>query len=212
MRTDASTDDVFVSDIDTVINRFRSMTVSEILEQGVRGDAESDEVDDPILLGPDGLPVRTWTEGYPYDTKMSNEEYQAIKRELQIELLKAQAWITETGHKLVILFEGRDAAGKGGTIKRFLEHMNPRGAEVVALSVPTQREQGEWYFQRYVRELPSSGEIRFFDRSWYNRAGVEPVMGYCTGEQHEEFLRAVPEFERMLINSDTTVIKLWFSV
>ncbi|MEM8747580.1 MAG: polyphosphate kinase 2 [Actinomycetota bacterium] len=188
------------------------MTVSEILEQGFRVDAESDEVDDPILLGPDGLPVRTWTEGYPYDTKMSNEEYQAIKRELQIELLKAQAWITETGHKLVILFEGRDAAGKGGTIKRFLEHMNPRGAEVVALSVPTQREQGEWYFQRYVRELPSSGEIRFFDRSWYNRAGVEPVMGYCTGEQHEEFLRAVPEFERMLINSDTTVIKLWFSV
>lgn len=211
--SESPTDHIFtVSDIDTVINRFRTMTVDEILDHGFRVDLSSDEVDDPILLGPDGLPVRTWQEGYPYEQKLSDKQYHDEKRELQIELLKAQDWIKETGQKLVILFEGRDAAGKGGTIKRFMEHLNPRGADMVALSVPSEREQGEWYFQRYVRHLPTNGEIRFFDRSWYNRAGVEPVMGYCTPGQHEEFLRSVPEFERMLIDSGTTVIKLWFSV
>ena len=143
---------------------------------------------------------------------MDRTEYEATKRLLQIELLKAQAWIRETGQKLVILFEGRDAAGKGGTIKRFMEHLNPRGANVVALSVPSERERGQWYFQRYVQHLPTRGEIVLFDRSWYNRAGVERVMGFCADDEYVEFLREVPEFEAMLARSGTTLVKLWFSV
>ena len=131
---------------------------------------------------------------------------------LQIELLKLQAWIDETGQKVCIVFEGRDAAGKGGTIKRFIEHLNPRGATVVALGVPTETEQGQWYFQRWIRHLPTAGQIVLFDRSWYTRAVVERVMGYCTAEQYVEFLRHVPEFERLLQASDTTIVKLWFSV
>ena len=200
------------TDIDTLIEAFRTMTAAEIIERGFTVQGTFDEIDDPVLLGPTGLPVKTWQEGYPYDERMSRREYERTKRGLQIELLKAQSWLADTGHKLVVLFEGRDAAGKGGSIKRFMEHLDPRGAGVVALGVPTEREQGEWYFQRYVQHLPTSGEIRFFDRSWYNRAGVERVMGYCDDEQYEEFMRAVPEFERMLINSDTTLVKLWFSV
>ncbi len=201
-----------LTDIDRLIESFRSMTSEEIASRGFTVEGTFDQVDDPILLGPNGLPVETWRESYPYDERMSRSEYESLKRDLQVELLKAQDWIKSTGHKLVLVFEGRDAAGKGGTIKRFLEHLDPRGAEVIALSVPSEREQGEWFFQRYVRHLPTRGEIRFFDRSWYNRAGVEPVMGYCTPAQHEEFLRTVPQFEEMLINADTTLIKLWFSV
>ncbi len=201
-----------LTDIDRLIESFRSMTSEEIAARGFTVEGTFDQVDDPILLGPNGLPVETWRESYPYDERMSRSEYEALKRDLQVELLKAQDWLKSSGHKLVLVFEGRDAAGKGGTIKRFLEHLDPRGAEVVALGVPSEREQGEWFFQRYVRHLPTRGEIRFFDRSWYNRAGVEPVMGYCTPEQHEEFLRTVPQFEEMLINSGTTLIKLWFSV
>jgi polyphosphate kinase len=201
-----------VTDIDRLIEAFRSMSAEEIIARGFTVEGTFDQVDDPILLGPDGLPVNTWRESYPYDQRMSRSEYESLKRDLQVELLKAQDWIKSTGHKLVLVFEGRDAAGKGGTIKRFLEHLDPRGAEVVALSVPSQREQGEWFFQRYVRHLPTSGEIRFFDRSWYNRAGVEPVMGYCTPQEYEEFLRTVPQFEEMLINAGTTLVKLWFSV
>jgi polyphosphate kinase len=201
-----------VTDIDRLIEAFRSMSAEEIVARGFTVEGTFDQVDDPILLGPDGLPVNTWREDYPYDERMSRSDYESLKRDLQVELLKAQDWIKSTGHKLVLVFEGRDAAGKGGTIKRFLEHLDPRGAEVVALSVPSQREQGEWFFQRYVRHLPTSGEIRFFDRSWYNRAGVEPVMGYCTPQEYEEFLRTVPQFEEMLINAGTTLVKLWFSV
>jgi polyphosphate kinase len=201
-----------VTDIDRLIEAFRSMSAEEIIDRGFTVEGTFDQVDDPILLGPDGLPVNTWRESYPYDERMSRSEYESLKRDLQVELLKAQDWIKSTGHKLVLVFEGRDAAGKGGTIKRFLEHLDPRGAEVVALGVPSQREQGEWFFQRYVRHLPTSGEIRFFDRSWYNRAGVEPVMGYCTPQEYEEFLRTVPQFEEMLINAGTTLVKLWFSV
>ena len=200
------------TDIDSLIEAFRAMTAEEIVERGFTVEGTFDQIDDPILLGPDGLPVDTWQEGYPYGERMSRADYEAQKRALQVELLRAQDWIKATGHKLVLVFEGRDAAGKGGTIKRFLEHLDPRGAEVVALGVPSVREQGEWFFQRYVRHLPTSGEIRFFDRSWYNRAGVEPVMGYCTPEEHEEFLRSVPQFEQMLINAGTTLVKLWFSV
>jgi polyphosphate kinase 2 len=130
----------------------------------------------------------------------------------QIELLKVQNWVKETGQRLVILFEGRDAAGKGGTIKRFMEHLNPRGARVVALEKPTEAERGQWYFQRYVQHLPTAGEIVFFDRSWYNRAGVERVMGFCTPNEYLEFLRQAPEFERMLTNSGIHLLKYWFSV
>jgi polyphosphate kinase 2 len=200
------------ADINWLIEAFRSMTPEQIAERGFSVEGTFDEVDDPVLLGPDGLPVMNRREGYPYAERMGRHEYEEHKRALQIELLKAQDWIKETGYRLVLVFEGRDAAGKGGTIKRFREHLDPRGADVVALGVPSAREQGEWFFQRYVRHLPTRGEIRFFDRSWYNRAVVEPVMGYCTPDEHEEFLRAVPEFERMLINSGINLVKLWFSV
>ncbi|MDY7099704.1 MAG: polyphosphate kinase 2 [Actinomycetota bacterium] len=188
------------------------MTPAEIAERGFTVEGTFDEVDDPVLLGPDGLPVKTWREGYPYHERMSRQDYDEAKRSLQIELLQMQSWIRETGHKVVILFEGRDAAGKGGTIKRFMEHLDPRGAHVVALGVPTEREKGEWFFQRYVRHLPTRGEMTFFDRSWYNRAVVEPVMGFCTPDEHEEFLRSVPEFERMIQSSGVTLVKFWFSV
>ena len=153
-----------------------------------------------------------WKIGYPYDKKISTSKYEHQKHLLQIELLKLQAWVKEHGEKIVIIFEGRDAAGKGGAIKRFTEHMNPRGARVVALEKPTERESSQWYFQRYVEHMPSAGEIVLMDRSWYNRAGVERVMGYCTPAQYHEFMRATPEFERMLVNSGVHLIKFWFSV
>ena len=156
--------------------------------------------------------ARTWREGYPYDTRMSRHEYEEIKRSLQIELLKLQSWVKETGQKVVLIFEGRDAAGKGGTIKRFTEHLNPRGARIVALEKPSERESTQWYFQRYVQHLPASGEIVMFDRSWYNRAGVERVMEFCTPEQYLEFMRQAPELERMLVRSGIHLIKFWFSV
>ncbi|YAL82010.1 polyphosphate kinase 2 [Dermacoccaceae bacterium W4C1] len=162
-------------------------------------------------MGDDGQRP-AWQHNYPYDTKLTRKEYEAAKLQLQIELLKWQAWVKESGRTIVILFEGRDAAGKGGTIKRFMEHLNPRGARVVALGVPTERERGQWYFQRYVEQLPSAGEIALFDRSWYNRAGVERVMEYCTPQQYLEFTRSAPEFERMLVHSGTDLIKFWFSV
>ncbi len=175
-------------------------------------EVDDDVHDDPVLVGPDGQEVNTWRENYPYEQRMTRLEYEVDKRAVQIELLKVQAWVKETGRKLVLVFEGRDAAGKGGTIKRFMEHLNPRGARVIALEKPTEREAGQWYFQRYISQLPSAGEIVLFDRSWYNRAGVERVMGFCTDEQYWEFMRQAPEFERMLVRSDTTLIKFWFSV
>ena len=148
--------------------------------------------DDPVLRRPDGSIVDTWREDYPYPERMDRDQYEYEKRQLQVELLKLQYWVEDTGQRLVVLFEGRDAAGKGGTIKRFMEHLNPRRARIVALGVPTVRERGEWYFQRYVAHLPTAGEIVLYDRSWYNRAGVEPVMGFCTPEQTEEFLERSP--------------------
>jgi polyphosphate kinase 2 len=172
---------------------------------------DSDD-DDPVLLLPDGSPLDTWREGYPYDARMPREEYERSKRLLQIELLKLQYWAKDAGEKIVILFEGRDAAGKGGTIKRFMEHLNPRGARVVALEKPSEREMGQWYLQRYVSQLPTSGEIALFDRSWYNRAGVERVMGFCSPSEYLEFMREAPEWERMLVRSGIRLIKLWFSV
>jgi polyphosphate kinase 2 len=143
---------------------------------------------------------------------MARKNYERQKYRLQVELLKLQAWVKETGQKIVVLFEGRDAAGKGGTIKRFMENLNPRGARVVALEKPTELERGQWYFQRYVEHLPTAGEIVLFDRSWYNRAGVERVMGFCTQKEYLEFMRQAPEFERMLVHNNTHLIKYWFSV
>ncbi|MDR3098633.1 MAG: polyphosphate kinase 2 [Paraburkholderia sp.] len=162
---------------------------------------------------PDEELAAGWREGaYPYRNLMSRRAYERQKYRLQVELLKLQAWVRETGQRVVILFEGRDAAGKGGTIKRFMEHMNPRGARVVALEKPTEVERGQWYFQRYVQHLPSAGEIVLFDRSWYNRAGVERVMGFCSPGEYADFMQQVPEFERQLIRSGIHLIKFWFSV
>jgi polyphosphate kinase 2 len=173
---------------------------------------DDDDNDDPVLLYPDGSPVDTWREDYPYAERLSRPEYEHNKRLLQIELVKLQNWIKETGQKLIIVFEGRDAAGKGGTIKRFQEHLNPRGAPVVALEKPSERERAQWYFQRYVTHLPAAGEMVMFDRSWYNRAGVERVMGFCTPAEYLEFMRQAPELERMIVRSDTHLTKFWFSV
>ncbi|KUH99866.1 polyphosphate kinase 2 [Mycobacterium sp. IS-3022] len=171
-----------------------------------------EDEDDPVLLDRDGKPIQTWRERYPYDERMSRDDYERVKRRLQIELLKLQKWSKRTGARHVILFEGRDAAGKGGSIQRFMEHLNPRGARVVALEKPTEEEKSQWYFQRYVRHLPTAGEMVLFDRSWYNRAGVERVMGFCTPEQHAEFMRQAPAFEEMLVNSGLHLTKFWFSV
>lgn len=149
---------------------------------------------------------------YPYDTKMSRRAYEREKAKLQAELLKVQLWAQETGQRFVMLFEGRDAAGKGGTIKRFMEHLNPRAARVVALNKPTWEEKGQWYFQRYVKELPTVGEMVLYDRSWYNRAGVERVMGFCEPSEYLEFMRQAPDLERMLVRSGIKLYKYWFSV
>ncbi len=162
---------------------------------------------------PDDELSADWRSGaYPYRNLMSRKAYEKQKYRLQVELLKLQAWVKETGQRVVVLFEGRDAAGKGGTIKRFMEHLNPRGAHVVALEKPSDTERGQWYFQRYIQHLPSAGEIVLFDRSWYNRAGVERVMGFCSPDEYNEFMRQVPEFERNLVRSGIHVIKFWFSV
>lgn len=151
-------------------------------------------------------------ESYPYKTRISRKAYEAEKKLLQIELLKVQSWVKDTGQRIVCLFEGRDAAGKGGTIKRFMEHLNPRGARVVALEKPSAREAGQWYFQRYMQYLPTQGEMVFFDRSWYNRAGVERVMHFCEPQDYLQFMRQTPELERMLVNSGIHLFKFWFSV
>ncbi|HUV14805.1 MAG TPA: polyphosphate kinase 2 [Acidobacteriota bacterium] len=149
---------------------------------------------------------------YPYDKKLKTKEYEKTLEALQIELLKLEGWAKKNSERIVIFFEGRDAAGKGGTIKRFTEHLNPRSARVVALQKPNDTEQGQWYFQRYLNHFPTGGEIVFFDRSWYNRAGVEPVMGYCTPTQYLEFVRQVPQLERILVESGIHFFKLWFAV
>ena len=165
---------------------------------------------DPDLIDPHGNPVYTWQEGYPYETRMERDEYEREKYFLQVELLKLQYWLEDAKKKAIIIFEGRDAAGKGGTIKRFTEHLNPRMARVVALNKPTEREKGQWYFQRYVEHLPTEGEMVLFDRSWYNRAGVERVMGFASDEEYETFMNQVPHFERMLVDSGIHVTKFWF--
>ncbi|NPD03187.1 polyphosphate kinase 2 [Nocardioides sp. zg-1308] len=171
-----------------------------------------DHDDDPILLDKHGRAVDTWRENYPYDQRMDRERYEIDKYRLQVELLKLQNHLASTGGRHVLVFEGRDAAGKGGTIKRFMEHLNPRYARVVALTKPSEREQTSWYFQRYVRHLPAAGEMVLFDRSWYNRAGVERVMGFADPDEVALFMDHAPVFEKMLVDSGITLTKLWFSV
>lgn len=171
-----------------------------------------DQGSDPDLIDPLGNPVETWREDYPYDERLDREQYDIEKYLLQVELLKFQKWTRQTDGKHLLVFEGRDAAGKGGTIKRFTEHLNPRYARVVALVKPTETELGQWYFQRYVQHFPTSGEMVMFDRSWYNRAGVERVMGFSTDEQYTQFMQQAPVFEKMLVDSGISLTKLWFSV
>ena len=167
----------------------------------------------PGALDPDLELSAGWRDGaYPYKNLLSRKTYEKQKYRLQVELLKLQAWVKETGQRVVIIFEGRDAAGKGGAIKRFMEHLNPRGARVVALEKPSEVETGQWYFQRYISHLPTRGEIVMFDRSWYNRSGVERVMGFCSDKEYDEFLRQAPEFERQLVRSGVHLFKFWFSV
>ena len=149
---------------------------------------------------------------YPYDKRMDKKKYERELERLQIELLKVQRWTKETGQRHLVIFEGRDAAGKGGTIKRFMEHLNPRGARVVALAKPSDVERTQWYFQRYVQHLPAGGEICFFDRSWYNRAGVERVMGFCDEADWQRFYYECPRFEEMLIASGVNLVKFWLTV
>ncbi len=164
------------------------------------------------VVTPDNVREMFETGQYPYSTKMSRSDYDGLKADLQAELLKVQLWFQETGQKCIILFEGRDAAGKGGTIKRFMEHLNPRHARVVALPKPSNVEKDQWFFQRYIEHLPTAGEIVFYDRSWYNRAGVERVMGFCSPTEYLEFMRQTPSLERMLTRSGIQLHKYWFSV
>ncbi|MYX71868.1 polyphosphate kinase 2 [Streptomyces sp. SID3915] len=184
--------------------------VSEQLLDGLTVDTSRPE--QPILLDEAGRAIKTWRENYPYDRKVRRKEYERGKRVLQIEMLKLQRWTKDTGARVVVVCEGRDAAGKGGTIQRFTERLNPRGARIVALDKPTDRERGQWYFQRYVAHLPAPGELVFFDRSWYNRAGVERVMGFCTPREYEIFLKQCPLFEEMLVDDGIVLVKFWFSV
>ncbi|MBF0340372.1 MAG: polyphosphate kinase 2 [Magnetococcales bacterium] len=171
---------------------------------------QSSTRDKEIVLGTGSQKAKR--SAHPKLKKLSEEEYLKIMNPLHIELVKMQNWVKENGHKIIAIFEGRDASGKGGTIKRVIEHLNPRGCHVIALEKPTDQERSQWYFQRYVKHLPSAGEIHLFDRSWYNRAGVERVMGFCTKDQVKEFLRTVPEFERQLVASGIIMFKFYFSV
>ncbi len=172
----------------------------------------SDDDDAPDDV-PDGdPPAAQRRDGIRMPKAVDMRRYQRELEGLQVELVKMQRWIEAKGRRVAIVFEGRDAAGKGGAIRRFTEHLNPRAMRVVALPVPTEQERGQWYFQRYTRQLPDAGEIVFFDRSWYNRAVVEPVNGFCTKEQYERFLQQVPEFEHMLYEDGITIVKFWFSI
>ena len=179
----------------------------------LRQTTASERKQSKVAAKPDEELNTNWRSGeYPYKNLLSRKTYEQQKYLLQVELLKLQAWAKETGQRIVILFEGRDAAGKGGTIKRMMEHLNPRGSRVVALEKPSEVERGQWYFQRYVQHLPTAGEIVLFDRSWYNRAGVERVMGFCSDDEYQEFMRQAPQFERQLVRSGVHLIKFWFSV
>ncbi|GAA4885305.1 polyphosphate kinase 2 [Serinicoccus chungangensis] len=184
--------------------------IDSLRDQGYT--VRDDQGSDPDLITPDGSAVDTWREDYPYSERMTRDYYEVEKWLLQVELLKFQYWAKDNGSRHVLVFEGRDAAGKGGSIKRFTEHLNPRGARVVALNKPTEVEAGQWYFQRYIQHLPTSGELVLFDRSWYNRAGVERVMGFCSQAEYDRFMIQAPLFEQMLVDAGVSITKFWFSV
>ena len=182
-----------------------------MVEITIDGKTRPFDIDDPVL--PDWVTDDLMTsDGYPYEKRLKRKTYERELEALSLELIKVQRWQEETGARIMILFEGRDAAGKGGTISAFREYMNPRTARIVALAKPTRKEQGQWYFQRYVEQFPTSGEMVLFDRSWYNRAGVEPVMGFVTPEKHEQFLRDAPTFEKLLVDDGIHLFKLWLNV
>lgn len=215
-----------VKDIIAGVPPYDVQTLAKVLQAVLEGTSSDDATvlrnallghDQPPISGlgtaPDDILSSNWKNGaYPYHNLMTRKTYEKQKYQLQVELLKLQQWVRKTGQRVVIVFEGRDAAGKGGAIKRFMEHLNPRGARVVALEKPTDAERGQWYFQRYVQHLPTRGEILLFDRSWYNRSGVERVMGFCDEDEYNDFMRQVPEFERNLVRSGIHLSKFWFSV
>ncbi|UDF31021.1 UNVERIFIED_ORG: polyphosphate kinase 2 [Roseateles sp. XES5] len=181
---------------------------SRAVELDIHGKKRVFDIDDPVL--PDWIEEKAFGSGdYPYDKKLDNKDYEKTLKLLQIELVKVQFWQQKTGKRIMAVFEGRDAAGKGGAIHATMSYMNPRSARIVALTKPTETERGQWYFQRYVATFPTAGEFVLFDRSWYNRAGVEPVMGFCTPEQYEKFLKETPRFEKMITSEDIHLFKFW---
>jgi len=194
----------------TVVGNENKGSDSEAMTSGEADN--SDHEPSSLSHDPDTVRKAFETGSYPYKTKMKRATYEGRKSALQVELLKVQNWAQATGERIVLIFEGRDAAGKGGTIKRFMEHLNPRGARVVALAKPSEREKTQWFFQRYIEHLPSAGEMVLFDRSWYNRAGVERVMGFCPPNDYLEFMRECPELERMFVRSGIRLFKYYFSV
>ncbi|MGB5628666.1 MAG: polyphosphate kinase 2 [Woeseiaceae bacterium] len=200
------------SRMETVVDMDQGKSAPEASKMPVEKKASPSHVFGEMRHSPEQIRDLFREGKYPYKTRIRKSVYEQHKEELQVELLKVQSWVKETGQRLIVIFEGRDAAGKGGTIKRFMEHLNPRAARVVALEKPTEHEQGQWYFQRYISHLPTKGEMVLFDRSWYNRAGVERVMGFCDSLQYLEFMRQVPELERMLVRSGIRLFKYWFSV
>ncbi|MCW5706994.1 polyphosphate kinase 2 [Shinella sp.] len=181
------------------------------VELDIGGKKRVFDIDDPKL--PDWIEEKAFgSDDYPYDKKLDNKDYERTLKLLQIELVKVQFWQQKTGKRVMAVFEGRDAAGKGGAIHATMSYMNPRSARIVALTKPTETERGQWYFQRYVATFPTSGEFVLFDRSWYNRAGVEPVMGFCTPEQYEKFLKETPRFEKMIVAEDIQLFKFWLNI
>lgn len=188
-----------------------SSTSSTPLKLTIDGKKRTFDIDDPEL--PDWVEKEKLVAGgYPYDERMNKKKYGKSLERLQIELVKLQSWLQQSGERVVVVFEGRDSAGKGGTISRLREYMNPRSARNVALPKPTEVERGQWYFQRYVAHFPTAGELVTFDRSWYNRAGVEPVMGFCTPQQHQQFLEEVPNFEKGVVADGIRFFKFWLSI
>lgn len=184
---------------------------SRAVELSVHGKKRVFDIDDPVL--PDWIDEKAFgSDDYPYDKKLDTKEYEKTLKLLQIELVKVQFWQQKTGKRIMAVFEGRDAAGKGGAIHATMSYMNPRSARIVALTKPTETERGQWYFQRYVATFPTAGEFVLFDRSWYNRAGVEPVMGFCTPEQYEKFLKETPRFEKMIVSEDIHLFKFWLNI
>ena len=200
---------------DAEIDGARSITRAAVAPEGAAAEGKKDNAAHRLAemrRDPEAIRRAFETSQFPYESRLTEKEYLTRVRPLQIELLKAQNWIKESGEKIVILFEGRDAAGKGGTIKRFMEHLNPRGARVVALEKPSERERTQWFFQRYIEHLPAGGEVVMFDRSWYNRAGVERVMGFCKPAEYLEFMRQTPVLEQMFVRAGVRLFKFWFSV